>query len=430
MNQMTICFTIFVLTLLGFAFSGKKVSITVVALTGMMAMVLTGSLSAKVALAGFANGSAILMASIFVVAAGFNRTQMVKKLSSQICKISQGSFTKVVAGYVILTCILAQFIPSAVVCFGIVFPMAYNVCEEMQVNPSKIMFSLGLTAISSVITLPLSASISEMARINGFLESFAYTKYNMSILDITYAKFPMMLVVVLLAIFYIPKVAPDVKADQETEVNSKNQEQKELSPFQEAVGYLTFICVIGGLLFSKHLGLANWEITVLGALVIAFTGILDKKEIILSMNLEMVLLYIGSLGLGSALTNTGAADIIGKHLSTMIVMVSNNYIAGFLFFIIPFLLTQCMFNLGVYSIFVPLYIMICKSMGANPVGPIMLCMMGSMTAFLTPMATPTVPLMMGAGNYSQKDLFKMGWLPAVIITIVSVFWVMTVYPVI
>ena len=88
-----------------------------------------------------------------------------------------------------------------------------------------------------------------------------------------------------------------------------------------------------------------------------------------------------------------------------------------------------MLNLGIYSIFVPLYIMLCKSMGANPIGPIMLCMIASMTAFFTPLATPAVPVMMGAGNYNMKDLAKMGIVPFIVITIVSVGWVMTIYPV-
>jgi di/tricarboxylate transporter len=37
--------------------------------------------------------------------------------------------------------------------------------------------------------------------------------------------------------------------------------------------------------------------------------------------------------------------------------------------------------------------------------------------------------MMGVGNYSVKDLFKMGAIPALVITIVAVGWIMTVYPI-
>lgn len=43
--------------------------------------------------------------------------------------------------------------------------------------------------------------------------------------------------------------------------------------------------------------------------------------------------------------------MIGNHLSGIILSVHNNYIAGFIFFLVPFVLTQFMLNLGIYSIF-------------------------------------------------------------------------------
>ena len=368
------------------------------------------------------------MASMFVVSAGLNRTQMVKKISAFICRISKGSFTKVLAGYVILTCILAQFIPSAAACFSVVFPLAYGVCKEMKIAPSKMMFSLGITAIGTVITLPFSASVSEMARIQGFLEAYEYTTYNMSIMDIMYAKAPTMIAILLLAIFVVPRFAPDNEMESELQVKEQ-KEQEKLSPVREFIGYATFVCVLLGLLFSNQIGLKTWQVAFIGALVIAASGIMTKKELIESMNISMVLLFVGALAIGTALSGTGVADMIGNHLSGIILSVHNNYIAGFIFFLVPFVLTQFMLNLGIYSIFVPLYIMICKSMGANPVGPIMLCMIASMTAFFTPLATPAVPQMMGAGNYTVKQLVKMGWVPFIVITLVSVFWVMTIYPV-
>lgn len=429
MSQMTICLIIFILTLVGFAFGSKYISITTISLISMVALMLTGCLAPEDALGGFGNSSAILMASMFVVAAGLNRTQMINKISAYICKISKGSFRKVLAGYVILTCILAQFIPSAVVCFSVVFPMALGVCREMKINPSKMMFSLGITAIGTVITLPLSSAVSEFARIQGFLEAYDYTKYNMTITDITYAKLPTMIVILLLAIFVIPRFAPDIKTEGLAVEAKEYKAQKPLDPVREIVGYVTFIAVLLGLLFSAKIGIATWQIALAGAVVISASGVLKKNEIINSMNLSMVLLYIGALGIGTALSATGAADLIGDQLAKIIVNVNNNYIAGLLFFLVPFILTQFMLNLGIYSIFVPLYIMLCKSMDANPIGPIMLCMIAAMTAFFTPLATPAVPVMMGAGNYQIKDLVKMGLIPFVFITVVSVGWIMTIYPV-
>lgn len=429
MNQLTICIIIFILTLICFVFSGKRISIAVLALSSMMVMTLTGCLNVKTAVSMFGNSTVILMASMFVVAGGLNRTQMAKRLSSWICRISHGSFTKVLAGYVILVCVLAQFIPSAVVCFSIVFPLAYSVCKEMKISPSKMMFPIAITAIGTVCTLPFSASISFMALFEGFLKTYKYTQYNMTVMDITKGKLPTMIAIILMAIFLIPKFCPNKETIDEVQSRTAAKEPEPLDPVHEVIASVTFILVLLGLLFASKLGLANWEVPMIGALIIAASGVLKKNEIFKSMNLSMLLLAVGSLGMGSALSETGAADVIGKSLSGVLIGIHNNYLAGLLIFSVPFILTQLMLNDAVVAIFTPLYIMICKSLGANPIGPIILCFIACTTAFFTPLATPTVPLAMSVGNYDIKDIAKMSWLPAIIITLVTVGWVMTIYPI-
>ncbi|HBM74947.1 MAG TPA: hypothetical protein DD429_05255, partial [Clostridiaceae bacterium] len=63
MNQLTICIIIFILTLICFVFSGKRISIAVLALSSMMVMTLTGCLNVKTAVSMFGNSTVILMAS-------------------------------------------------------------------------------------------------------------------------------------------------------------------------------------------------------------------------------------------------------------------------------------------------------------------------------------------------------------------------------
>lgn len=89
MNQMTICLIIFILTLLAYAFLSSRVSMAVISLISVAALMVTGCMDPNDALSCFANSSAILMASMFVVSAGLNRTQMVKKISAFICRISK-----------------------------------------------------------------------------------------------------------------------------------------------------------------------------------------------------------------------------------------------------------------------------------------------------------------------------------------------------
>jgi hypothetical protein len=73
-------------------------------------------------------------------------------------------------------------------------------------------------------------------------------------------------------------------------------------------------------------------------------------------------------------------------------------------------------------------ILACKSMGVDSTGPLMLVASACCTAFMTPMATPTVPLVMGIGGYDISSNMKQSLLPAAILSIVNIFWIMTVYP--
>ncbi|MBQ1531443.1 MAG: anion permease, partial [Solobacterium sp.] len=197
---------------------------------------------------------------------------------------------------------------------------------------------------------------------------------------------------------------------------------------REFLGYFLFALTTLGLIFSSKLGLANWQVAMTGATLEVVTGVLKPKEATNAVPFMIVLMLIAALSVGGAMVECGLGDLIGAKLADALGGTHNSYVIGAAFFIIPFLLTQVMQNQSVGNIFVPIIILTCKALGANPVGPLILLSAASLTAFLTPSATATVPLMMGFGGYDQKDLLKMGWLPSLIICIASVAITMTLIP--
>ena len=92
MSTLTICIIVFVLSMLCFAWNKFPMGIT--ALATLIVLVFTGCISGKDALAGFSNTNNIVIVTMFVVAAGLNRTQFIDKLSDRIVKISGGSFKR------------------------------------------------------------------------------------------------------------------------------------------------------------------------------------------------------------------------------------------------------------------------------------------------------------------------------------------------
>lgn len=430
MDKLAICLIIFAVTIVGFATAGKRYSITAVALGSMMLMVLTGCLQASTALSCFSNANVVLMCAMFVVSAGLNKTQMINKVTAGIVHMAKGSFQKILVGYVLLAVIMISFIPSVMVTITVVMPLAAAVCRELKVSPSKLLFPIALAGIGSCMVIPTNMVVTQVAQINGYFEAYGYTEQMMTMKDFIICRLPGAIAVLLMAIFVTPRLAPDHQVDV-SQIEEKGQTLAiaKLDPTREIIGYATFIVVLLGLMFASKIGIPTWAIAVSGALVLAFSGVLSKQEIINSMNLSMVLLFVGSLGIGNALSETGVSDLIGSKLSAVVLATHNNYLAGLILFLVPFILTQFMMNNGVGAIFQPLYVMLAQSLGCNPIGIVMLATTAFMTSFLSPLATPAIPVVMAMGNYSQKDIFKMGIIPAIFVTICVVFVTMTIYPI-
>lgn len=426
MSKLTICLIICVLTIISYAWGKLKMGTT--ALLSMAAFVVTGCIDAQTAVGNFANSNAVMMLSMFVVAAGFNRTQFVKKCASSVNRIARGSLVMVMMGYVIITIILCQFIQSSMVVFGIMSPMLLASCEDLKVSPSKVMFPLVMVCIATISILPLGSGATQFAELNGYLEANEYTTYTVGLMDPMKARLPMLLAVGVYVIFFATKFAPEQPLVPLIEIKGKKDGREALAPLQEKAGYLIFILTTLGLIFQKQVGQPIWVICLAGAVLMVVCGVLSEQEAVEAIPWWMGFLFVGSLTMGGALTQTGAGEAVGGILANAIGSLGNKYLMGLVFFLVPFLLTQVMMNRSVITIFVPIAILACKSMGANPVGIMILVQSACLSSFMTPMATPAIPMCMAAGGYNLGSLIKQSIVPAILLCIVSVGWIMTVFP--
>ncbi|MBR2843647.1 MAG: anion permease [Solobacterium sp.] len=431
-TQMYLCLGLFIFMIGGYVFA-KKLHTTngVVALCAIMLTVWSGIIPAKNVLGNFANQNVLLITGMFIVSAGFNRTQAVTKLSNMVYKIAGGNFTVVMAGYLLMTFLLCNLIPSPVAVFTIMAPLMSASCESFNISPSKVIFALGLVSVGTAGVLPIGGGAATFATQNGYLESYGYTDFQMQLLDPFKGRIVSALIILAYAIFIAPKFAPEQPSVpiQGMEGKGKTVAKKEpLDPTREFLGYFLFVMTTLGLVFSSKLGLDNWQVAMTGATLEVATGVLKPKEATGAVPFQIVLMLIAALSVGGAMVECGLGDLIGDGLAKALGGTHNSYIIGGAFFVIPFILTQFMQNQSVGNIFRPIAILTCKALGANPVGPLILLSAACLTAFLTPSATATVPLMMGFGGYDQKDLLKMGWLPSLIICIASVIVTMTVFP--
>ncbi len=298
-------------------------------------------------------------------------------------------------------------------------------CTSARPRPCS---PLSIVSIATISALPLGSGATQFAELNGYLEANDYTTYTVALTDPMKARLPMLIAVMIYCIFFATKFSPDAPVVGTTSLEARKDNKEPLPPFKERAGYIIFILTTLAQFFQTQLGIDTWVICLTGAVAMVLFGVITEKEAIASINWPMAFLIVGSFSMGGALTETGAGEVIGSVLASFVSRISSPYIIGFLFFIVPFLLTQVMMNRTVMIIFIPIAILACKALNANPVGIIILVQSACLSSFMTPMATPAVPMCMASGGYDLKSLIKQSILPASILCIVSVVWIMTVFP--
>ena len=424
MNQITLCAVIFVVMLV--LFFTNKIPMSFTALGAMVALVLTGCLEGSTAIATFGSSTVITMASMFVVAAGLSRTQMINHITKLLYKITDGSFTKVLACYMLVTCLLGQFVPSIVAIFALVHPLVQSMCDRINISPSKMMYPIAVASVStSVIIEPIGPYAAWYVTQNGFMESYGWTATQLNMWSETSVFLPVGIFTLLWAIFVMPRMLPDQPERPITAIGGRKLQEKEpLSPVREFLGYGVFIAVIIGLM----MGFSSWQVTLAGAIIVVASGVLTEREAIDNMTMSTVLLYVGVSAFGSALAETGAAEMIGEAIAQALDGVTNGYIVGFAFYMVSFLMTSLLYNRAVSTVLTPVAVITCSSIGCAPRGPVILCALATMSSLITPLATAVVPMAMNAGGYSAKTMFKVGILPGILRGVLGTLMAMTLFP--
>ena len=429
MNTMTACLIICVLTLASFIW--RKFSLGTTAMISVVLFSLAGCIDADSVVKAFGNTTGIMILSMFVVAAGFSKTQFVHNLASAVMKLSKGNLTIVMAGYIGIAILLGQFIASNLIPFAILYPLLTATVEEMGYSPSKAIFPLGLICIIGTGVLPLGSGATVYAELNGYLAANGSNAV-MGVLDPMKARLPLLIIMGLYCIFLAPRFAPDkpVVAIQSYDIAAadKTVKKAQMKPFQEKCGYIVFFGVSLAFIFASQLHLATWIIALIGALLMVVTGVLSPKEATDALPVWVYLVYVGGLIMAGSLSATGAGALIGNAFAGLAGGAHNSFVLYFMFFIGPYILTQFILNRSAMLIFYPFVIQACLSLGCNPIGPVICVQAACLSSFLTPMATGTVPYMMGAGGYDQRSMLKQSVIPSVLCIAVTVIWFSLAFP--
>ena len=157
----------------------------------------------------------------------------------------------------------------------------------------------------------------------------------------------------------------------------------------------------------------------IGALAMIMTGSLSMDEAYQAIDWRSVFLVAGMLPVGIALTNTGAAKLLGDTITQVTVPLGPMAVVAGLFIITTILNQFIPGGSAVPAVLIPIAIEAARNVGSDPRAFALVVAIATGTSMLTPFAHPVNVLVMGPGGYHFRDFLRLG-LPVVIIIFVVV----------
>jgi di/tricarboxylate transporter len=181
--------------------------------------------------------------------------------------------------------------------------------------------------------------------------------------------------------------------------------------------------LIGGLLISiilSSLHIIPLSLGVLSTLISAVAfKIINPRDLKYSLDYNLVIIIAASLSLGTAMINTGAADMLANGFLPLFKPFG---VLGLLtgLYLITTILAAYITNKAAVALMFPIALSLAYNQGLNPIPFVLLVAFASAANFLTPIGYQTNLMVYGPGNYSFKDFFKIGLPLTIIYMIVTV----------
>lgn len=426
MSQINITLLVFGLLALNFFLGWIPIAVT--AISGVLILWLTGILTLEEAFGSFSSTTVIMLTSMCVLSNGLLRTNLMNHIRG-LAKRSKGSEPAIILVGILVTVFLNQFMNTVVALLSTI-PLLIAIADEVGIKRSRIIFPVSAVSHVFVSMFPIATGLAEVYKQNGILSNLGSTA-QYQIWDLAFARLPAVIAITVYMVFAGYKLMPkdSSRPYDESMFDKDVLKTSELSRPKEILAYSVFCLTLLGMMFATWLPFNATQIGVTGALIMVASGVLPEKEAYKSMSWSTIFLVAGLLPLSTALTKTGAGDVIGQWVSNLLGGTTNIYVILTVVYLLTVALTQFLSNTATQNVIIPLAAVTAANLGLNPLSLVATAAIAAAVSVLTPMASPGMAITYDMGGYSLKDTIK-GGLPVIIIVgVVLVIWLPMLFPV-
>ena len=387
-----------------------------VTMASALALIVTGVLSIQDAMAGFSNNVVLMVGAMFCLSAALQKTNVPYALKGLLGKLDGKNDTLLVFAIVAVNMIMEIFLPG-MVCTILIVSFLQVLPKDSEVTPSRIILPLLMIGVCWEMAVPIGLGATLDYTSNLYVEGIVTNQTQLlQIGNIFMVRiFPTVLTVLYVLFIWkrMPKKEINMDAAQVREI-----QKSALPRWKEYLVYAMFAFVFLVLIFNSHFGMLMYIIPAVCVVILGFTGIMNRQEIINSVASDTVWMLVGILGVTAALTSTGAANVVGTALVPLISWTENTFLILLIVGLFTAAMTTFLSNMGTVAVLTPLVASAAVAAGMDPRSLIIMVAICSTYAFCFPSGSTACAFIYSLGQYNPFKMLKYN-LPLLLILVVA-----------
>lgn len=421
--------TLVVLVLFVAAMLSGKLSFSLIGISGILILVLTGAAPMNIAFSGFTNKNVIMLAGMFAMAAQFSRTSFIDKLKHKLLS-GKASSSDTVLMFTLLafSALLAQFTNSQSSIIMLMMTFLLSTGRDSEVTMSRVLIPMVLVMTAWMSKLPIGGGgLTAHLMLNQFIEAAGGTQ----MLDVfSMAKcnlIPCIIIIIWCCLTY--KMLPKKEVDASAYTAGSNGEQAPaMSKRDETITYIGFILTVIAMFFQNKLGDSTYLIPLAVIIVMIYLKVCSGKWFLQTLINGPVIMCATIMGIAEALTKSGAGDLIGNGILKLLGGNPSGYLICAVIGVVTALTTSFISNTATFLVMCPIACSICVAAGIDCRAAVMIAMNYSLLSTLTPMASNGALLAYSTCGFSIRDTWKWTVPSTLVATAATVIMTVIVYP--
>lgn len=399
----------------------EKIPLGVTSMIVCIGLVVTGVLDVKTAFAGFIDSNVILFVAMFIVGGALFETGMANKIGGLVTKFAKTERMLIIAIMVIVG--VMSGVLSNTGTAAVLIPVVIGIAAKSGYSRSRLLMPL-------VFAAAMGGNLSLIGAPGNLIAQSALQEIGLSFGFFEYAIVgaPILIAGILFYATIGYKLLPNKKSSDGDSIFDEVRDFNDVPKWKQVLSLVILIMTLIGMIFEEEIGIKLCVTGGIGALALILTGVISEKEALKSIDLKTIFLFGGTLSLASALSSTGAGELIANKVISMLGENPSPYLLTLIVFLLCCTLTNFMSNTATTALMVPICLSIAQGMGADPRAVLMACVIGGSCAYATPIGMPANTMVVGAGGYTFMDYVKSGLPLIVIATVVSMIILPIAFP--